>query len=33
VLIFAALNSSKEGRSGQLGPRYNHILVFHRWGD
>jgi hypothetical protein len=27
------LNSSVEGRSGQLGPAYNHILVFHRRSD
>jgi hypothetical protein len=29
---FAALNSSEEGQSGQLGPGYTHILVLHLWG-
>jgi hypothetical protein len=27
----AALNSSEEGWSGQLGPRYVHILVLRLW--
>jgi hypothetical protein len=26
----ALLNSSAKGRSGQHGPSYNHILIFHR---
>jgi hypothetical protein len=31
VLISAMLNSLKKGRSGKLGPGYNHILVMHSW--
>jgi hypothetical protein len=29
-LISTTLNSLEEGRLGQLGPEYSHILVFHR---
>jgi hypothetical protein len=31
VLILVSYNSAKKGWSGQLGPRYIHIVISHWW--